>query len=71
MKKAEETIQEFIMEIDIELVQLNNQLSSEEIGWIEKFDITNKQQYLRGQKQAYFAALDLIVEARREVKKLI
>lgn len=71
MKKAEDKIQGFIMEIDIELVQLNNELSDEGIGWIDKVDLQKRKQYLRGQKQAFFAALDVIVEASADIRKLL
>ncbi len=71
MKKAEDKIQEIIIEIDIELVQLNNQLSDEAKGWIDKVELQKQKHYLRGQKQAYFAALDIIVEASADIRKLL
>lgn len=71
MRKAAEKIQEIIIEIDIELVQLNNQLSDEAKGWIDKVELQKLKSHFRGKKDAYFMALKLIEEASNDIRRLL
>ena len=71
MRKAAERIQEIIIEVDIELVQINNQLSDEAKSWIDKVELLNLKHHFRGKKDAYFMALDLIEEASNDIRKLL